>query len=203
MVVNWWKFYKIDKEKFWSGSKIHDDKCHIMGSRPIRRDWPWWSKKSPSAKACEISYAEITKKYNLSNDNMNITNLIKTHLDNGNGVRYCFKAWSDLFYVPQRFSDQWQRISSVFHKNRVFLEVAVPTIMSFLDSRESWEKHYGKYLPRKYGNVNFADGKLVWINYDYDMKFIHPVKFHGHVAKKNRQKLTNDIIPYSKRFTKC
>ena len=203
MVVNWWTFYNLDKEKFWFGAKIVDNKCHILGSRPILKNWPWWSKKTSSAKACEDSYAEIMQKYNCSNEYINISKLVKTHLDNGKGVKRCFKTWSDLFYVPRKFSDQWQRLSSVFYKHRVFLEAAVPTIMSFLDSRDSWEKHYGLYLPDKYGYINFADGKLVWKNYNYDIKFIHPVKFHGDVAKTNRKKLKDDIIPFSRRFTKC
>ena len=207
MVVNWWTFYKLDKEKLSlgdrfvkSGPKGH----HIMGKRPIPNiNWHWWSRTTPSAKGCEDSYAEITQKYNRSNEYINIKKLIKTHLVNGGGVKQCFNTWSDVFYVPKRFSDQWQRISRVFYKNRVFLEVAVPTIMSFIDLQDSWENHYGLYLPDKYGDRDFADGKLVWQNYKYDITFIHPVKFHGDIAKTNREKFKNDIIPYSKQFTKC
>jgi hypothetical protein len=203
MVVNWWTFYNLDKEKFWQGGRMDMNKGgHIMGNRPIPNNWPWWSVKSTSAKACEDSYLEITNE-NRSSEYINVTKLIKIHRVNGGGKKRCFNTWSDLFYVPKKFSDQWQRISFVFHKNRVFLEVAVPTIMSFLDLHDLWEKHYGLYLPDKYGSINFADGKLVWINYNYDIKFIHPVKFLGDVAKPNREKLENDIIPYSKRFTKC
>ncbi len=204
MVVNWWKFYKLDKAKFWLGAKIVDKTCHIMGKRPVPNDWMWWSSVTTSAKSCEDSYAEITQVYNRSKY-INTTKLINTHLVNGRGVKRCFKTWSDLFYVPKRFSDQWQRISFVFHKNRVFLETAVPTIMSFLDLRDSWEKPYGLYLPDKYGFRDFtkSGGKLVWENYKYDIYFTHPVKFHGDKAKEIRQKLRNEIIPYSKRFTNC
>ena len=203
MVVNWWTFYKLDKEKFWLGGKIVEKTCHVLGSRPIPKGWSWWGGPTQSAKGCETSYAEITQKNNHSNAHINITKLIKTYLDNGKGVKLCCNTWSDLFYVPGRFSDQWLLISSVFYKNRVFLEAAVPTIMSFLYSRDSWEMHYGLYLPDKYGFLNFADGKKIWINYNYDIKFIHPVKFHGDIAKANRQKMTNEIIPHSKQFTKC
>ena len=203
MVVNWWTFYKLDKEKFWFGATIADKTCHVLGSRPIRNDWMWWKGETSSAKGCEASYTEIMQKNNHSNAHINITKLIKMHLDNGKGVKFCFKGWSDLFYVPGRFSDQWEQISSVFYKNRVFLEAAVPTIMSFLDSRDSWEKHYGLYLPDKYGFLNFADGKKVWISYNYDIKFIHPVKFHGNITRANKEKMTNEIIPHSKRFTQC
>jgi hypothetical protein len=202
MVVNWWTFYKLDKEKFWLGAKITLSKCHIMGKRPLQTNWVWWSISSKSAKSCEDTYSEITQQYH-SIENINVTELVETHRVNGQGEKLCFRTWSDLFYVPKKFSDQFQRISFVFHKNRVFLEVAVPTIMSFLDLRDSWENHYGFYLPDKYGYRSYADGKLVWESYNYDLEFIHPVKFHGDIAKMNREKLKNDVIPYSKRFTKC
>ncbi|CAB4026862.1 Hypothetical predicted protein [Paramuricea clavata] len=201
-LVNWWTFYKLDKEKVWLGADIWIDTAHIMGKKEIPDSWVWWSQWSNSAKACEDSYLEITQQYR-SNEYINITKLVETHLDNGEGKKRCLKTWSDIFYVPKRFSDQFQRISFVFHKNRVFLEAAVPTILSFLDLRSSWEKHFGLYLPDKYGFRDFADGNLVWESYNYDVKFIHPVKFHGDIAKPNRDKLKDDLIPYSKRFTKC
>ena len=173
-----------------------------MGSRPIPDNWPWWSKATTSAKSCEDSYAEITRK-NLLDKYINTTEMIRTHLVNGGGVKLCFRTWSDLFYVPKRFSVQFERLSHVFRQNKVFLEAAVPTIMSLLDYQDDWEMHFGLYLPDKYGHLEFADGKLIWESYTYDMNFIHPVKFHGDIAKRNREKLKNDIIPYSKQFTKC
>ena len=202
VLINWWTFYKLDKKKVWLGADIWIDTAHIMGKKEIPDNWLWWSKWSNSARACEDSYSEITQQYR-SNEYINITKLVETHLVNGEGKKRCFKTWSDIFYVPKRFSDQFQRISFVFHKNRVFLEAAVPTILSFLDLRSSWEKHFGLYMPDKFGFRNFADGKLVWETYNYDVKFIHPVKFHGDIAKPNRDKLKDDLIPYSKRFTKC
>ncbi len=204
MVVNWWTFYKLDKEKFWLGAKfLKNISGHIMGNRPIPDNWYWWSRRTNSAKACEDSYAEITQTYNRPNQYINVTKLIKTHLVNGKGTKRCFKTWSDIFYVPKKFTDQFQWLSFVFNKSRVFLEVAVPTMMSFIELKDSWEMIYGLYLPDIYGSINFVDGKLVWKLYNYHISFIHPVKYHGDAAKNNRERLKNDIIPYSKRFTKC
>lgn len=200
MVVNWWTFSNLNKDALWQGGVIIMSHSHVIGSRPIDHAWPWWKIKSNSAEACEDSYLEMTS---MTDPRVNITKLVKTHLANGEGKNVCFRMWSDLFYVPGKFSEQFQRFSFVFYKNHVFLEVAVPTIMSFLDLRDSWEKHYGVYLPDKYGSIDFADGKLVWKNYDTDINFIHPVKFHGEVARGNRKKLKGAIMRYSKQFTKC
>ncbi len=60
--------------------------------------------------------------------------------------------------------------------------------MSFLDLRDSWENPYGLYLLDKFGWIRSArhEGKLVWESYNYDINFIHPVKFNGDLAKANR-----------------
>lgn len=200
MIVNWWTFSNLDKNKLWLGSAIIPSASHVMGSRPIDESWPWWNKKSSAAEACEDTYVEMTSK---TSQYVNVTELVKIHLANGEGKKLCFRAWSDLFYVPEKFSEQFQRLSFLFHKNRVFLEVAVPTILSFLDLRDLWERHYGIYLPDKYGSIDFSDGELVWKEYDTDINFIHPVKFEGDVAKRNREKLKGDIMNYSRQFVKC
>lgn len=200
MIVNWWTFSNLDKEKLWQGGIVIPSHSHVIGSRPIDNSWPWWRIKSSSAEACEDSYYEMTS---MSDGYMNVKELVKNHLSNGDGRKLCFRMWSDLFYVPKKFSEQFQRLSFLFHKNRVFLEVAVPTIMSFLDTRVFWEQQYGLYLPDKYGSINFGDGNLVWKEYNPDLKFIHPVKFHGDIARKNREKLKGDIMNYSRQFTKC
>ena len=202
MIVNWWTFHKLDKEKIWMGSKFVVHGVHTMWKRPIPTGWVWWSKSSNSAKACEKSYSEIIQQYR-SSEYINVTKLIETHLANGEGVKRCFNGWSDLFYVPKKFSDQWQRIATVFYNNHVFLEVSVPTIMSFIDLKSSWEFHLGLYLPDKYGWRRFDDGKLVWESYNYTIKFMHPVKYHANVSKINVENVKNDVIPYSKRFLKC
>lgn len=202
MVVNWWNFATLDKDKLWQGGAIIPNHEHVMGSRPIATNWPWWNIKSKSAEACEDSYLEIMHKYRNSAD-IDVAALAETHLLNGRGKKVCFRMWSDLVYIPKRFSDRFQKFSFIFHKNEVFLEVAVPTIMSFLDLRESWEQHYGVYLPDMYGSIDFTDGKLVWPNYNYRINFIHPVKFQGDKARVNREKLKYEIGPFSKKFTKC
>ena len=200
MILNWWTFYKLDKDKFWLGGKFYKG-YHIMGNRPIPDNW-WFWKGTKTAERCEETYTEITEAFH-SNEYLNITKLIKTHLYNGEGVKRCFWTWSDLFYVPNKFSNQFQWLSSIFYKNRVFLECAVPTMMSFIDVKDSWEMHYGFWMPDTYGNIDFADGNLISKHYNYEINFMHPVKYHGDVAKTNRERLKNDIIPYSKRFTKC
>ena len=174
-----------------------------MGTRPIPDNWPFWSRATPSAKGCEDSYSEITQNFP-SDEYLNISKMIRIHLVNGGWSKRCFRTWSDLFYIPKRFSVQFERLSGVFRKNNVFLEAAVPTIMSLLDYRDSWEKHFGLYLPDKYGYAYVTDaGKRIWESYTYDLNFIHPVKYHGEKSRRNREMLRNNIIPYSKRFTKC
>ncbi|XP_046861748.1 uncharacterized protein LOC124455038 isoform X3 [Xenia sp. Carnegie-2017] len=199
-LVNWWTFLKLDKDKIWHGGGVSNEKeSHEFGHRPLSTVWMWWKH---SAIPCEETYEEIKRSYN-HNSIINITQLVQTHLTNGNGKLYCVKGWSDLFYVPGRLSQQFQRISSIFHKRRVFLEMAVPTMFTLLELKKFWEMPHGTYLPDKYGFLNFADGKIVWENYNFDLYFIHPVKFHGEVAKTSQENLKKIVIPYSKLLLTC
>lgn len=149
-LLNWWTFLNLDKDKIWLSSNISTtEQAFLMGRRPVPLG-PWLGWKD-SAIPCEQSYKEILQMYKNSRY-INTTRLKRTHLSNGNGKLYCFNSWADLFYIPKRLSDEYQRISSVFFKNRVFLEIAVATISSFLDLKSMWETHYGLYLPDKYGS---------------------------------------------------
>ena len=199
-LVNWWTFLKLDKDKIWhGGGEIREKEIHEFGHRPISTAWYWWQL---TAIPCEETYEEIRRFYKHSSI-INITKLVQTHLTNGNGKLYCFNGRSDLFYVPGRLSEQFQRLSSIFYKRRVFLEAAVPTMFTFLELRKFWEMPHGIYLPDKFGSKNFADGKIVWENYNFDIYFMHPVKFHGEVAKTSRENLKKFVIPYSKLLLTC
>ena len=101
------------------------------------------------------------------------------YVNNNYGKPFCRVAWSDIFFVPKRLAAKFQTLSSIFYKNKVFLEIAVPNIFTFLDSMSNFESAFGFYLPDKYGSIDFSDGKIVWEEYNYDLYFIHPFKLHG------------------------
>ena len=105
MIVNWWNFAKLSKEKIWQGSKIDQRVAHEMNRRPIRDDWMWWRKES-GLKNCEKAYQKLVALTNrsLGFPNIHIKKLLNTHYRNGKNRTLCFRTWSDFVYVPGRLS---------------------------------------------------------------------------------------------------
>ncbi len=94
---------------------------------------------------------------------------------NGNGIPRCAKGWGDLFYVPGRFAQQYIALSDIAYKYRLFLEIAVNTIIRSLDRIEHFEFLNGTYLPDLY--IGTASESF-WKIYNTKLTFIHPIKWN-------------------------
>ena len=201
MIVNWWNFMNFDKDKIWLGAPINLEGCHRVGQRPLAKDWIWWEATN-GAEHCEKTHDEIKVLANHDKTlRVNIKKMLSNLLLNGKNKTLCFKTWSDMFYVPGRLSFEFQLFSEMFFRNKVFLEISVPTILSFLDLHENWEKAYGTYLPDIFGWVDFIKGEHPWRVYSFNKTlFIHPVKFHPTEAGTNRRNLEKVVIPYGRKF---
>ena len=204
MIVNWWNFVKFDKNNIWLGAGVTLKKCHRLGERPLKKDWMWWTYTS-GAEHCEKTYEELKSVVDGNKGvKMNVKEMLSTALRNGKNEELCFKGWSDIFYVPARFSDRFQYLSEMFFRNKVFLEISVPTMLSLLDLQTNWERAHGTYLPDKYGFVDFIKGEHPWREYSVDKTlFVHPVKYHAKTANVNREKYAAIVAPYGRKFLQC
>ena len=170
MIVNWWNMIRTPLDKIWYGKDIVNEAGADMHKDPPCC-WHWWS----SAKALE----NCKNAFHLlqgSSSKWNGSNFLKTYFKNTEGAHLCLRAWSDFFYIPKRLSGVFHYIASEFYKNRVFLEVAVSTMLTMLDEKKNIVNLDGVYLPDLYGDVDFSDGKIVSKIYDTKKSFYHPVK---------------------------
>ena len=120
--------------------------------------------------------------------------------------------WSDVFYIPNKKRKDFIKISEIFVKFNVFLEMAVPTILAFLIERGTTDQHQhwnvvnlnGTYLPDTYGwNVKYRYGIAFYEKYNYDLNFIHPIKFGGsRMTLANKNIFENVIMRYGNEFIK-
>ena len=204
MVVNWWNFAKLSKEKIWQGAKINENIAHNMNSRPIRNDWMWWRKEN-GLKACEKTYRQLVGFANgsLAMPGINFKRLLHTHYRNGKNRTMCFRTWSDFAYVPGRLSREFEALSTIFFENKVFLEIAFPTILALLDDWKSLEDAKGVYLPEVFGFQDFSNVKYVWPKFSEHVMFLHPVKFFGNRGYLNRKIFKTRVQPYIKQYTSC
>ncbi|XP_028418409.1 uncharacterized protein LOC114543756 [Dendronephthya gigantea] len=201
MIVNWWNFAKLDKDKIWKGAEIDQSAAHEVSQRPVRNDWMWWRKEN-GLKNCEKVFQKLNDARNESL-NIDVPRLLRTHYRNGKNRTMCFRTWSDFAYVPGRLRREFEALSRIFFENKVFLEIAFPTILSMLNDWKCWENANGLYLPEIFGFQDFSNVKYVWPKFSRDVTFLHPVKFFGNKGYQNRRIFNSRVLPYVKHYTNC
>ena len=72
-----------------------------------------------------------------------------------------YKGWSDFFYICERDMPFFLRLEDVFFKNRNFLELTVPNILSCLNATEVIDCNHG-YMPRIVDCVHVHPVKYSW-----------------------------------------
>ena len=204
MIVNWWNFAKLNKDRIWNGAKIDQRIAHEMNRRPILNDWTWWP-KDYGLKSCERMYKELAGYQNGSSTipQINVKQFLKNHYRNGNNRTLCFHAWADFAYIPGRLSKEFEMLSRVFFENKVFHEIAFPTIQSMLEDFKFSDEAKGVYLPEIFGYKDFSNVKYVWPKFTKNTMFLHPVKFFGNRGSQNREMFKSRYLPYVKHYTSC
>lgn len=201
MIVNWWNLGQFNTNRVWIGSEIKQGA--EVGKPQPRGNWPWWSKNSPGLMTCAQTIQLLenlahTEKMPWLNSSYNM------YINNSGGKQLCRAGLSDFFYVPKRLADKFQTLSNIFFSNKVFLEIAVPTILTFLDSELHFEHVYGFYLPKKYGYINYSNGKLFWSEYDYiPLYFMHPFKLHTNRNRLSEYLFKTYVQYYGDKVSQC
>ena len=199
MIVNWWNFKNFDKSKIWQSSFIengHPLKQHDDQKILYKTNWVWYN-SSFGVEQCNKTIKEIST---LKPYKWDPKRLIENLKHNGDGKIYCSKGWSDLYYIPRVYAEEFADICDIFYRNKVFLEIAVTTMLRLLDVRENTVKLTGHYLP----DIGNSDSKAFWTHYRTDIKFMHPFKFHvKNFAKMNVALLNNWVVKFSKQFLEC
>jgi len=199
MIVNWWNFRNFDKSKIWQSSFIENGHpLRQEGDQNISYSTKWvWFNSSYGVEPCNKTIKEIRS---LKPYNWDPNRLIANLKHNGDGRMYCSKGWSDVYYIPRIYADQFADICDIFYRNKVFLEIAVTTMIRLLDLRENTVKLSGHYLP----DIGPSDSKSFWTHYRTDITFMHPFKFHvKSFAEMNVALLKNWVIKYSAKYLEC
>ena len=197
-VINWWNLYKHDVTKLWFHVNVHELVLHEVG-KPTDA-WYWW-KKTDALNRFDESLRDIIQVSNRDNRAGRIARHALHnyfHATEGRiGVR---RNYSDVFYIPHGKIESFVFLSEIFVKNSLWLEIAVPTLLMFLDNGVNNKRGIsppmsdisilcGVYLPDLYNRRGrkYETGEAFYETYDFDMTFIHPFKFDRgmHDASKN------------------
>lgn len=185
VILNYWNlaYSRFNKGVIW---RSNNQFGRIDLKKNLTQPWYWWV--SPyGVNNTKLAIKEIQRfgtQFKMYKD------MFIQYKNNGNGSYYAYSGRSDIFYIPRKYSIKFQELAQIFYRNAVFLEIAVPTIIQFLASREEVYQLPGYYIPgdvRK-NDPRVIDSRYFWNTYFLNEKtwFIHPFKLH-HEGDKNRE----------------
>lgn len=205
VIVNYWNLEKFH----FNFSRIGESSNKfgkVSATEEMPKNWYWWI--SPYGfKNCQ----RTIKKMSILSERFHIYGrAFKTFYRDGEGTLYCHNGRSDIVYIPGHLAGAFHDISIVFYKYKVFLEIAIPTILRFIATNDEISTLHGLYLP---GDVRkkdprVTDSRYFWTSYLQrpSLWFIHPFKLH-HYEDHNRdlsiELMKRIMIRKTEELTKC
>ena len=124
VILNYWNFPDFDREKIWESS-------FSFGSTPVYEpastNWYWWI--SPyGLNNCRRACEDVAN-MNFGVKKLNVKYHLSTLFKNSNESLRCFSGRSDIFYIPRKHAKAFSILSETFYEQKVFLEIAVPTMI--------------------------------------------------------------------------
>lgn len=198
VILNYWNFYDFDKKSIWQSPNVFYSTSMYEESKD---KWYWWI--SPyGLPNCRQAYEHLT---NLSLGRESFSKL----KENGNGTLRCYSGRSDVLYLPKKHAQTFSVLSFIFYNHRVFLEIAVPTMLRIMETEENIKQLPGYYIPgdvRKH-DKRVTDSRFFWFIYftKKDNWFIHPFKLHHDKLDSNFNfiMLRYFLIEKTKTLTTC
>lgn len=178
ILLNFWNNFKFNPKEVWSFRHIIDTnnntlhiECgeynefnlEIPYNSSTWNAWPWW--KSPYG-------LNVTKKAMdgiHSSANADVIEFVRNKSNFGYNVSALMCGPSDIFHFHKRRQEQFYQVAKILRESEVFLEIAVPYLLSGLSSRESCVN-----LPTDH--LWNTDRKTPLTFFNVSKSVIHPVK---------------------------
>lgn len=190
VLLNWWNL-NDDMKSIWSGAEKKPTNFHRPGERHKKHSWHWWSDSTQTATRCEKAFNRVVSmKHNVTGK------LLETFYRNTkNASIVCVAGRSDFVYIPKHLAANFLLLSKVYQQEKVFLEVAIPTILAFLDDFERHVYLKTMYYVDLYGySKEYLNGAAFYATYSFDLAFSHPFKLAK--SKVNQKFFHDTIIPF-------
>jgi len=192
-----WNLNTLNTDNYWYQSipvcqKIYDFKS--------RNKWPpdvrYWFATPYGEKSINKTYDSIKKiiSFNDSEANKKVfkkfvqtfrINLNESSNDTNTILSKICKDGSDVFYLPKRLFYDFNIVSKLFATNNVFLEFAVPIILSGIDKPKN-ENFQGLYIWDRQTNI--------LIDYNKIKHFSHPFKLTHYNSNDGRNLICQYFI---------
>ena len=183
VLLKFWNLHNLDSTKIWFPQPL-------LPTIELKQNgitgWVWW----------RGNYPRLIKLFKFLNDSGQNNQLspkeklmVKEYLSTLDSHRvnnsYVLIGGSDMFYLPRNKFEKYHFISYIFRTHEVFLEIAVPTILLGLDSKNDSQIINGIY---RWGRQFGLD------EYDKAEYFGHPFKLSGLRNSTNGAKFCKRFI---------
>jgi len=183
LFLNIWSIANLNRSRIWQSSERLGNQVMFQ---QLRDSWIWWY--TPwGLKACEEAYKEliylndayeraIIDSKGQEESWWDVENSLNALLWNGRGLNMCYKGFSSLFYIPSKHAVTFGKLSALFQKHQVYMEIAVPTMIKMLELSEKTEQVTGVDIGALYGEERaLKDDSLFWRHFSPNISYIRPV----------------------------
>ena len=205
-ILHWWHLLDYDLSKVWLGDAfIHPQGLFYELGNCVPEDWYWWT--SPEHPKQPLKCAKALNKtlkfiQDAAKQDSEFDYYIHNYVANSNGRKLCYGGYSDVFYIPQKHADIFTSMVSIFEEEDVFLEIAFPTMMSFLIGyeKQNYEVLNGKHDFRRSKQSDKSRGdvsvyKHGGITHGGMLKdFVHPFKLASAKKDENMEFFQKNVL---------
>ncbi|KAI0234505.1 hypothetical protein LSAT2_015218 [Lamellibrachia satsuma] len=180
-------FWPKENIKIGEISKLRECK---LGVCDVVTQWPWWSRYKD---ATVDALREIA---NRTNSSVVMRACYQRLLFENGAADRANAAFSDIYYIPRKLSQEFIEIVDVFLRHRVFLEIGVATTIRCLVAPTDVQPLLGDaiwgWATRMHPMVHFNTKSL------YEKGYYHPVKW-GFLARGSTEYIQlycTKVLPY-------
>lgn len=208
--LNLWKIADLDRTRIWSTWENHGSQVMFTLSRD---QWIWWF--TPwGLGACQNAFKELIhlnvlhkrqdKEETTNLQIWDVENSLNALLWNGRGYYRCYRSSTNVFYVPKSLSSVFGRLSSIFQKHQVFIEIAVPTMVRLLQLEDKVIALEGTDIGTIYGEEKaHKNTSYFWKHFNYNATYTRPVSFESSTGHLRNTDILNFIINELERTNEC
>ena len=119
----------------------------------FKNSWTWFGLYHSE---CMNFFKEL---HHLSRNSLFYQNFYSTLIKLTGGTKRLFGGYSDFYYIPQKLSTQFYRITKLFLKHEIFFEIAIPNIF--------------KYFQYAHNTMIEIEGSVQWNRSNRDLPWVH------------------------------
>ena len=205
VILKFWSFPDFDREKIWESM----ESGQLFSRRvkeTVRLKWKWWN-SGYGLQNCRRAFEDVAN-MTLDKENFKGVHLLNTLIKNSKDTLRCFRGRSDVLYIPQKHAKAFSILSNIFYTQKVFLEIAAPTINRLVEREENIGRLPGRYIRPHFQDPRGKDSRFLWHLYftKDTYLFIHPFKLHGKDELDNKLNLVmfkRVLVEQVKKLTNC